>query len=222
MLPVHAMQIRMNARHKVVLALCLAIAGFALMTGAKISEALGILLIGASIAWLIGSIFVLTIAKSVWNHRYIGLGIACLLIGVAFATWQWREHQKRNEPVELETEGTTLKWYKMQASDGKWYKTRAASPEEAKAKITRWLGRQQASASPYDVFDCAASYEQLKICKSNYVPGLHKELLGGFVVAQEAPDAIVKVTNTPTADQCINSDAIVNYCNEHHLMDENR
>jgi hypothetical protein len=59
----------MNTRHKTILALSLAVAGFALLHGAKISEALGIILLGASLAWLIGSHFVLGDAMFVWSHR---------------------------------------------------------------------------------------------------------------------------------------------------------
>ena len=60
---------KMNKRHKTILALSLAVAGVALLNGANISEAVGIILLGASLAWLIGSHFVLASAIFVWSRR---------------------------------------------------------------------------------------------------------------------------------------------------------
>lgn len=71
----------MNRRHKAVLALSLAIAGFALLNGAKLSEGLGIILIGASVAWLVGSQFVLAGAKIVWRRRILFASIT--VVGIA-------------------------------------------------------------------------------------------------------------------------------------------
>jgi hypothetical protein len=70
----------MNRRHKTVLALSLAVAGLALLSGAKVSEALGIILVGASSAWLIGSQFVLAGARLVWRHRIWSSLIAALMV----------------------------------------------------------------------------------------------------------------------------------------------
>jgi hypothetical protein len=88
----------MNRRHKAVLALSLAVAGLALLNGAKTSEALGILLIGASLAWLIGSQFVLTGAKYVWRHR---IWTAIIIIVGAGAVYGWtRYHAYKIEKRE--------------------------------------------------------------------------------------------------------------------------
>lgn len=70
----------MNKRHKTVLALTLAIAGLELVTGSQISESLGIILIGAGLAWLIGSAFVLALSATMWKYRVY------TVIAIVFAT----------------------------------------------------------------------------------------------------------------------------------------
>ena len=71
----------MNKRHKAVLALSLAVAGLALLNGGKLSEALGIILVGTSLTYLIGSQFMLARAMFVWKHRIRFATIATLGIG---------------------------------------------------------------------------------------------------------------------------------------------
>jgi hypothetical protein len=71
----------LNKRHKAVLALSLAVAGLALLNGGNLSEALGIILVGASLAYLIGSQFMLARAMFFWKHRLWFAIVASLAIG---------------------------------------------------------------------------------------------------------------------------------------------
>ena len=74
----------MNRRHKTVFAISLAVAGLSLLNGAKLTEGLGIILVGGSIAWLVGSGFVLASAKFVWRHRVWSSIIIMLAIGAVY------------------------------------------------------------------------------------------------------------------------------------------
>src|SRR5580704_10967192 len=88
----------MNNRHKTVLGLSLAIAGLALLNGAKLPEGLGIILVGGSLAWLIGSQFVLAGAMFVWRHRIWSATIAVLWVGAVYGWIRYDAYQtgKRN------------------------------------------------------------------------------------------------------------------------------
>lgn len=75
---------RMNKRHKAVLALSLAVAGLALLNGAKVSEGFGIILVGASLAWLIGAQFVLAGSMFLWRHRVWSAITVAVAVGAVF------------------------------------------------------------------------------------------------------------------------------------------
>ncbi len=88
----------MNKRHKVVLALSLAVAGFDLLNGAKLSEACGIILLGASLAWLVGSQVAFAGVKFLWRHR---IGTALMITLIAMGVFGWIRYdtyqtEKRN------------------------------------------------------------------------------------------------------------------------------
>src|SRR5258708_39360 len=94
----------MNRRHKTVLALSLAIAGFELLDGAKISAALGINLVGASLAWLIGSQFVLASAMCVWKHRIWSAIIAILGVGAVYGWIRYDAYRAEKRKAAEEAE----------------------------------------------------------------------------------------------------------------------
>ena len=83
----------MNRRHKTVLALSLAVAGLALLNGAKLTEGLGIILLGASIAWLIGAKFVLAGATFIWRHRVWSAIIIVLGVGAVYGWIRYDAHE---------------------------------------------------------------------------------------------------------------------------------
>jgi hypothetical protein len=83
----------MNGRHKTVLALSLAVAGLALLNGAEILQALGIVLVGGSLAWLIGSHFVLDCATFVWRHRILSAIIAAAGVGALYGWIRYEDHK---------------------------------------------------------------------------------------------------------------------------------
>ncbi len=85
------MSARMNRRHKAVLGLAVAIAGIALTDGAKLTQALGIVLVGASLAWLVGSQFVLVCALFIWKHLLnVGRSIWNRVLDAAPFVWKHR------------------------------------------------------------------------------------------------------------------------------------
>lgn len=91
----------MNRRHKTVLALSLAVAGLALLNGATILQALGTILVGGSLAWLIGSQFVLTGAMFVWRHRIWAAIIATVVAAVSYGWIRYDAYQtKKREATE--------------------------------------------------------------------------------------------------------------------------
>lgn len=98
----------MNRRHKATLALSLAIAGLALLNGAKISEALGIILVGASLAWLIGSQLVLTGTRFVWRHRVWSAIVALLGVGAVYGWVRYDAH--RTEKSEAAARAAAQSW----------------------------------------------------------------------------------------------------------------
>jgi hypothetical protein len=98
----------MNRRHKTVLALSLAIAGLALLNGAKVSEALGTVLVGASLSWLIGSHLVLAGATFLWKHRVWSAIVAILGIGVVYGWIRYDAH--RTEKSEAAAKAAAQSW----------------------------------------------------------------------------------------------------------------
>jgi hypothetical protein len=90
----------MNRRHKTVLALSLAVAGLGLLGGEKLSEALGIILVGASLAWLIGSQFVLVGAQFVWKHRIWLVIIITLGSGAVYGWIRYAAYQAEKQDAE--------------------------------------------------------------------------------------------------------------------------
>ncbi len=98
----------LNRRHKTVLALSLAIGGLALLSGVKVSEALGIILVGASLAWFIGSQLVLAGTMFVWRHRIWSAIIAIVGIG---AVYGWiRYDAYRTEQREAAAKAAAQSW----------------------------------------------------------------------------------------------------------------
>jgi hypothetical protein len=93
----------MNRRHKTVLALSLAAAGLALWDDARISQALGIILLGGSLAWLIGSQVVLTCATFVWRHRVRAAIIAAAGVGALYGWIRYEDRQTERVVSETPT-----------------------------------------------------------------------------------------------------------------------
>lgn len=94
----------MNKRHKAVLALSLAVAGMALWNGAGISQAVGIILVGGSLAWFIGSQFVVASATFVWRHRIWTAIIAAVGIGILYGWIRYDAHQTEKRQAIYECE----------------------------------------------------------------------------------------------------------------------
>ena len=93
----------MNTRHKTILSLSLAVAGFGLLNGATISEALGIILLGASLAWLIGSHFVLAGAMFVWSHRILFAIIAVFGVGAIYGWFRYDAYRTAKQDAARST-----------------------------------------------------------------------------------------------------------------------
>jgi hypothetical protein len=72
----------------------------------------------------------------------------------------------------------------------------------------------------YDVFDCAVSQQQRQFCATHDVPGLDRQFFGAFVLKDALPEPSDKVNKNPSADECINADAIVNFCKNRNLLGE--
>lgn len=96
----------MNRRHKTVLALSFAVAGLALWNDARISQALGIILVGGSVAWLVGSQFVLAGAVFVWRHRVPSAIIVAAGVGALYGWIRYEDGQ--TERVASEAPPQTL------------------------------------------------------------------------------------------------------------------
>jgi len=94
----------MNRRHKIVLALSLAVAGLALWNDARISQALGIILVGGSLAWLSGSQFVLTCATFVWRHRIRSAIIAAAGVGALYGWIRYEDRKTEKYQAILDCE----------------------------------------------------------------------------------------------------------------------
>ena len=86
----------LNTRHKAVLFITIAMTGSALLAGITLNEALGMLMLGAATAWLLGSDTASRIYTSLgklpartwpWMRMLFLMAIAgCLLVGVAFSS----------------------------------------------------------------------------------------------------------------------------------------
>ncbi len=99
----------MNRRHKVILAASLAGAGLALLNDGTIRDALGIVLLGTGIAWLIGSQFVLSAftfavasirkgLRFIWRHRTLSGTAIVVAVGTLYG---WNRVQYRR-PIRLQ------------------------------------------------------------------------------------------------------------------------
>jgi hypothetical protein len=72
----------------------------------------------------------------------------------------------------------------------------------------------------YDEFDCVVSQQQRQFCATHDVPGLDRQFFGAFVLKDTLPEPPDKVNKNPSADECINADAIVNFCKDRNLLGE--
>jgi hypothetical protein len=86
----------MNRRH-------VAVAGLALLNDATISQVLGIILVGGSLAWLIGSQFVLAGAMFVWRHRVRAAIIAAAGVGALYGWIRYEDRQTERVASETPT-----------------------------------------------------------------------------------------------------------------------
>jgi hypothetical protein len=137
----------MNRRHKTVLAVSLAVAGLALLNGATISQVLGIILVGGSLAWLIGSQFVLTGAMFVWRHRIWAAIIAAAGVGALYGWIRYEDRQTERVVSETPTPASGI-----DLSAG----TVSGTPSNVGTAIPMPAGAVSGDAAPVptgDVFD---------------------------------------------------------------------